>query len=112
VIFVQRTSVARATHELRSNRTSILTGRHPMGEHLGSRMHFTPEDMEAIRACLEGIDRNVPVTSRLRLPSYSCRTPSVLSRDIFNPAEWSAERLLFVVERWQRAAEVRIERIR
>ena len=25
-------------------------------------MDFTPEDMEAVRACLEGIDRNVPVT--------------------------------------------------
>ena len=24
-------------------------------------MDFTPEDMEAVRACLEGIDRNVPV---------------------------------------------------
>jgi hypothetical protein len=26
-------------------------------------MDFTPEDMEAVRACLEGIDRNVPVTA-------------------------------------------------
>ena len=25
-------------------------------------MDFTPEDMEAVRACLEGIDGNVPVT--------------------------------------------------
>jgi hypothetical protein len=25
-------------------------------------MDFTPEDMEAVRACLEGIKRNVPVT--------------------------------------------------
>ena len=24
-------------------------------------MDFTPEDMEAVQACLEGIDRNVPV---------------------------------------------------
>ena len=25
-------------------------------------MDFTPEDMEAVRACLDGIDRNTPVT--------------------------------------------------
>jgi hypothetical protein len=25
-------------------------------------MDFTPEDREAVRACLEGIDRNVPAT--------------------------------------------------
>ena len=25
-------------------------------------MDFTPEDMEAVQVCLEGIDRNVPVT--------------------------------------------------
>ena len=25
-------------------------------------MDFTPEDMEAVQACLEGIDRNVPVS--------------------------------------------------
>jgi len=25
-------------------------------------MDFTPEDMEAVQACLDGIDRNVPVS--------------------------------------------------
>jgi hypothetical protein len=32
-------------------------------------MAFTPDDMEAVRACLDGIDRNEPVAVQLRLPS-------------------------------------------
>jgi hypothetical protein len=63
-----------------------------------------------VRTCLEGIDRNVPVTvepaaAKLLMPN-TVRTVA----DIV--AEWPAERLRLVVERWQSAAEVRIERMR
>ena len=75
-------------------------------------MDFTPEDMEAVRARLEGIDRNVPVTveptaAKLLMPN-TVRTVA----DIRAIREWPAEQLRLVVERWQPAAEVRIERIR
>jgi hypothetical protein len=68
--------------------------------------------MEAARSYLEGIDRNVPVTvepaaAKLLMPN-TVRTVA----DILALAEWLAERLRLVVERWQPAAEVRIERIR
>jgi hypothetical protein len=75
-------------------------------------MDFTPEDMEAVRTCLEGIERNVPVTvepaAAVLLMPNTVRTVA----DILALAEWPAERLRLVVERWQPAAEVRIERIR
>jgi hypothetical protein len=75
-------------------------------------MAFTPEDIEAVRACLEGIDRDVPVTvepaaAKLLMPN-TVRTVA----GILNLPTWPAERLRLVVERWQPAAEVRIERIR
>ena len=75
-------------------------------------MDFTPEDIEAVRACLEGIDRDVPVTvepaaAKLLMPD-TVRTVA----EILALAEWPAERLRLVVERWQPAAEVRIERMR
>ena len=75
-------------------------------------MDFTPEDMEAVRSCLEGIERNVPVTvepaaAKLFMPN-TVRTVA----DILALAEWPAEQLRLVVERWQPAAEVRIERMR
>ena len=75
-------------------------------------MDFTPEDMEAVRACLEGIDRNVPVAvepaaAKLLMPN-TVRTVA----DILALVEWPADQLRLVVERWQPAAEVRIERIR
>ena len=75
-------------------------------------MDFTPEDMEAVQACLEGIDRNVPVTGEaaaavLLMPN-AVRTVS----DILVLPEWPAEQLRLVVERWQPDVEVRIERIR
>jgi hypothetical protein len=75
-------------------------------------MDFTPEDMEAVRSCLEGIERNVPVTvepaaAKLLLPN-TVRTVA----DMLALAEWPAEQLRLVAERWQPAAEVRIERIR
>ena len=69
--------------------------------------------MEAVRACLEGIDGNVPVTvepaaAKLLMPN-TMRTVA----DILALPEWHAEQLQLVVERWQpAAAEVRIERIR
>jgi hypothetical protein len=28
----------------------------------GARMDYTPEDMEAVHTCLEGLNRNLPVT--------------------------------------------------
>ena len=73
-------------------------------------MDFTPEDMEAVRACLEGIDRDVPVTvepaaAKLLMPD-TVRTVA----EILALAEWPAEQLRLVVERWQPAAEVRVGR--
>jgi hypothetical protein len=64
------------------------------------------------RACLEGIDGNVPVTvepaaAKLLMPN-TVRTVA----DIVALAEGPAEQLRLVVERWQPAAEVRIERMR
>jgi hypothetical protein len=77
-----------------------------------AQMDFTPEDMEAVRACLERIDRNVPVAvepaaAKLLMPD-TARTVA----DILDLPTWPAEQLRLVVERWQLAAEVRIERIR
>jgi hypothetical protein len=74
-------------------------------------MDFTPEDIEAVQSCLEGIDRNVPVAvepaaAKLLMPTV--RTVA----DILALPQWPAEQLRLVVERWQPAAEVRIERIR
>ena len=75
-------------------------------------MDFTPEDMEAVRACLDGIDRNVPVTvepaaAALLLPDTVHRVADLLAL-----REWPAEQLRLVVERWQPDIDVRIERIR
>jgi hypothetical protein len=75
-------------------------------------MDFTPEDMAAVQTCLEGIERNVPVVvepaaAKLLMPN-TVRTVA----DILAFAEWPAEQLRLVVERWQPAAEVRIERMR
>jgi hypothetical protein len=68
--------------------------------------------MEAVRACLDGIDRNVPVAvepaaSKLLVPN-TVRTVA----DILNLPTWPANQLRLVVECWQPAAEVRIQRIR
>ena len=68
--------------------------------------------MEAVRARLEGTDRNVPVAVEpaaawLLMPN-TVRTVA----DIIALAEWPGEQLRLVVERWQPAAEVRIERMR
>jgi hypothetical protein len=75
-------------------------------------MDFTPEDMEAVQACLEGIDRNVPVSvepaAAVLLMPNTVRTIG----DILAPRQWPAERLRLVVERWQPDIEVRIERTR
>jgi hypothetical protein len=75
------------------------------------RITFTPEDMGAVRACLEGIDRKVPVTvepaaAKLLMPNTV--SPSRTLALVL----WPAEQLRLVLERWQLAAEVRIERIR
>jgi hypothetical protein len=75
-------------------------------------MDFTPEDMEAVQACLEGIDRNVPVSvepaAAVLLMPNTVRTIG----DILALRQWPAERLRLVVERWQPDIEVRIERTR
>jgi hypothetical protein len=63
-------------------------------------MDFTPEDMEAVQACLDGIDRNVPVcveptAAALLLPHtvYSVAEPAgaprVASRANFD-SSWNA----------------------
>ena len=73
-------------------------------------MDFTPEDMEAVQTCLEGIDGNVPVTvepaAAVLLMPDTVRTVA----DILNLPTWPVAQLRPVVERWQPAAEVRIER--
>jgi hypothetical protein len=61
--------------------------------------------------CLDGIDRNVPVAvepaaAKLLMPN-TVRTVA----DILALPEWPAEQIRLVVERWQPAAEVRIDRI-
>jgi hypothetical protein len=66
-------------------------------------MDFTPEDMEAVQSCLEGIDRNVPMAvepaaAKLLMPN-TVRTVA----DMLALSEWPAERLRLVVERWQPA---------
>jgi hypothetical protein len=71
-------------------------------------MDFTPEDMQAVQTCLEGIDRNVPVTvepaaAKLLMPNTVRTVADILAL---------AECLRLAVERWQPAAEVRIERVR
>ena len=75
-------------------------------------MDFTPEDMEAVRACLDGIDRNVPVT--VEPAAAALLLPDTVHRvaDLLELREWPAEQLRLVVERWQPDIEVRIERIR
>ena len=75
-------------------------------------MDFTPEDMEAVRDLSRRDDRNTPVTvehaaAKLLMPN-TVRTIA----DIVALAEWPAEQLRLVVERWQPAAEVSIERMR
>jgi len=72
-------------------------------------MDFTPEDMEAVRACLDGIDRNVPVT--VEPAAAALLLPDTVHR-VLALREWPAEQLRLVVERWQPDIEVRIERIR
>ena len=56
-------------------------------------MDFTPEDMEAVQACLEGIDRNVPVAiepaAAVLLMPNTVRTVG----DILILPRWPAEQL-------------------
>jgi hypothetical protein len=64
-----------------------------------------------MEAALSQLDRNVPVAvepaaAKLLMPN-TVRTVA----DILALAEWPAEQLRLVVERWQPAAEVRIERM-
>ena len=75
-------------------------------------MDFTPEDMEAVRSCLEGIDRNVPVAVERAAAKLLMPNTVGTVADILDLPAWPAEQLRLVVERWQPAAEVRIERIR
>ena len=67
-------------------------------------MDFTPEDMEAVQSCLEGIDRNVPMAvepaaAKLLMPD------AVTVADILALTEWPAQQLRLVVKRWQPTAE-------
>ncbi len=75
-------------------------------------MDFTPEDMEAVQTCLEGIDGNVPVTvepaAAVLLMPDTVRTVA----DMRALPAWPAEQLRLVVERWKPDVDVRIERIR
>ncbi len=75
-------------------------------------MDFSPEDMEAVQACLEGIDRDVPVTvepaAAVLLMPNTVRTVG----DILALPEWPTEQLRLVIERWPPDIEIRIERTR
>ena len=75
-------------------------------------MDFTPEDMEAVQACLDGIDRNVPVS--VEPAAAALLMPNTVNRvgDLLALPEWPAEQLRLVVQRWQPDVEVRLERIR
>ena len=75
-------------------------------------MDFTPEDMEAVQACLEGIDRNVPVAIELAAAVLLMPNTVRTIADILALPQRPAERLRLVVERWQPDIEVRIERTR
>ena len=68
--------------------------------------------MEAVRACLEGTGATSP--SRLEPAAAKLPAPSIVRTiaDVLALAEGPAEQLRLVVERWQPAAEVRIERMR
>ena len=70
-------------------------------------MDFTPEDMEAVQACLEGIDRNVPVAIE---PAAAVLLMPNTVHHRRQPCR--SGRLRLVVERWQPDIEVRIERTR
>src|SRR5262249_39863987 len=64
-------------------------------------MDFLPEDMEAVQACLAGIDRNVPVSvepaaAALLLPQTVYKVADLLALP-----EWPASQLRLVIERWQ-----------
>jgi hypothetical protein len=74
-------------------------------------MDFTPEDMEAVRTCVDGIDPMTPVT--VEPPAAVLLMPKTVRTvaDILVLPAWPAEQLRLVVERWQPAVEVRIERI-
>ncbi len=75
-------------------------------------MDFAPEDMEAVQACLEGIERNMPVTvepaAAVLLMPNTVRTVG----DILALPDWPTEQLRLVIERWPPDIEVRIERTR
>jgi hypothetical protein len=74
-------------------------------------MVFTPEDMEAVRACLERFDRTVP--AMIERADAKLLVPNTVRAvaDILALTEWPADRLRLVVKRWQPAAEARIERM-
>ena len=63
-------------------------------------MGFLAEDTEAVQSCLEGIERNVPVTvepaAAVLLIPNTVRTVG----DILALPQWRAEQLRPVVERW------------
>jgi hypothetical protein len=76
------------------------------------RWFFTPEDMEATRACLDGIDRNVPVKVEPAAAKLLMRNTVCTVVDVLALAEWPAEHLRFVVEPLAAAAGVRMEPMR
>jgi hypothetical protein len=64
--------------------------------------------MEAVQACLAGIDRNVPVSvepaaAALLLPHTVYKVADLLAL-----TEWPASQLRLVIEHWQPDIEVRI----
>ena len=75
-------------------------------------MDFTPEDMEAVQTCLEGIDGNVPVTVEPAAAALLMPNTVRSVADILGLPAWPAAQLRLVVERWQPDVEVRVERIR
>src|SRR5262249_23682571 len=82
-----------------------------MGEHVrcpgGSPRRISrPRTWKRDEPVLKGLIATCPSRSSIRLPSYSCQAPCAPVADILALAEWPAEQLRLVVERWQPDVDV------
>jgi hypothetical protein len=67
---------------------------------------------EAVQICLEGIDRNAPLTVEPSAAVLLIENTVRNVADILALSTWPAKQLRLVVERWHPDVEVRIERVR
>jgi hypothetical protein len=91
-----------ATHEFTASYSDARVG----------AMDYTPEDMEAVQACLDGIHRNVPVSVEPAAAALLLPHTVYSVADLLALTEWPAWQLRLIVERWQPDVDVRVERIR